>query len=1706
MKKKALVLIAIYLTMISFYAIDVSKNSPYNSSSNPMTDYEFIFQNMDSNQSTDFEFEHTLQTKGVGTTSPVQTLDLISQSYTSLTPSEPSPIVEETEVTLTSSTTSAGFGVSSGDIDFMDCFLYEIDNDATSNVITSNKYAIKITIPQSIEITGFIVDISATIRDDINFYIRNSLSGPNIREGVISGYIASCARVTGQLLFVPFQYCGGGSNLVLTANTDYYFILEPSTSTDNSFFELKESDDTPNDVAIYEWYASNYELLQTDVNFHLITAINSVELGMPVSGSGIASTTWTALTQGNHSLLAWYSGSAFYSQSYGSAIREVIPSNEILTVTIDPIETDYKDLTVFQATIMEDISTPAIGKTVIFSTSSDGLNWATIGSAITDGFGVATLESIIDLLPGNYSLRAKANDFSYTVTYIYITAKPINWYNVDFTGAFRNNPGEPTTVHLTTVIYLTDDVGTPISNIDFELWYKYEGSYERIPHYYTTNLTGYAEIDHAVENLLAGSYYATHYFCPADYEDGYIGNSEFGDTIVDKGILNISLESYCVKWNEDVLLTSQITTLDEGWEGLTIKFSYYALSQWTIIADAPTNSSGYGEYFWENMPLPSGSYQIKAEVLENSLFNVVEINQSFYVDKTGLILNILNEGILKGNGEEIDLEYTSTMHLVFYAAFEDGTPAANIIIAITGRLVDEMFYRTLGYTTTNSSGYAMFNNYENLTMVNNQYLCIAEIIETGKYVGAQLYFKINLVRCTPVIYLENHLGVKGTSTQIVAQVKNNEGLSLAYVQVRFMIDGEIYQGTSDYYGFVKVTIAPQFSAGQYILYCSVIEDNKYNSVQETATFTLSKGLPYFILYDAAAKFDGYLTIKAKAFDSLGRTISGLQVLISFQGWSEILTTNANGIIEYTFLATGITPGYYLSILTFAGNSDWFDTENTGTILIYEEDTEIDLLTSSINEEYDHEITIEGILTSDQGVPLYRRLVQFVIIIDDDNVIILGENLTDTSGLVQLTFLLNLMPGTYTFGIRYLGAIDFGPSSQFTILTIQKANSILIGSDFDAIINSTASFTITLLDKNQEPISNQLVYLFIWANNTWIVLGVYATNLYGQAMITILIPFSLGVHYIKVEFVGNDYFQSTFLNLEMTVVEPPPKILPELALDVDTTTIADHQEIEIIVNSTNYIPGSAITIEVYVNGIYNGSLVIFEGQGIFYWCSEKIGQYNLTFISIEDSVYLVDSTEITIEVIQNVPPELLSYSYEDFICEGEPFDYECVVSDASGIANVWLTLNGTQYVLTFTGSKYQTTIYMLKKGYYFVTLFSEDLQGYMSSYSLQSLTVHERKTMLLKYNINSQIIEHGKTFTLEAYIFSVNALSQVYLIINSTEYPMVLSYQIDPNRSVWKIELNSLPIGSYEIKVKLIEITSNVYINTINEYLIIIPEKPEMIIYHYNIITGKDSDYITGNITFNSYYAIELVEIWINGERISVNEYSKDIYHFSGYISSSKAHTMKIVVTDEMGRMLTQEFSLENNPNSHLIVISVTIVSLVLVGLIAAGLVVGSRYLKKNQLGSSNALELPEIIDETESEPEESNSGNNLESELESFDDILEELDDEFECSGDCLDSIDSIAETVIPFEIDTESIAQVKEYIAKVKQDGLIEAADNNGNGHENSDTIDNLTTMSIEIDDRVLPEEERKKRVAKRKRDNPPPPLSLKEIAAEIEQTFVKH
>ena len=82
------------------------------------------------------------------------------------------------------------------------------------------------------------------------------------------------------------------------------------------------------------------------------------------------------------------------------------------------------------------------------------------------------------------------------------------------------------------------------------------------------------------------------------------------------------------------------------------------------------------------------------------------------------------------------------------------------------------------------------------------------------------------------------------------------------------------------------------------------------------------------------------------------------------------------------------------VLTFDGNDDWLEATETGSLIINESDSKLNLLQEAIIISYGDSLVLEAILLSEFGDPLYGRTIKFVLFFENGTYLVLGQNDTN----------------------------------------------------------------------------------------------------------------------------------------------------------------------------------------------------------------------------------------------------------------------------------------------------------------------------------------------------------------------------------------------------------------------------------------------------------------------------------------------------------------------------------------------------------------------------------------------------------------------------------------------------------------------------------------------------------------------------------------
>ncbi|MEA2071394.1 MAG: hypothetical protein U9O98_08900, partial [Asgard group archaeon] len=1245
-----------------------------------------------------------------------------------------------------------------------------------------------------------------------------------------------------------------------------------------------------------------------------------------------------------------------------------------------------------------------------------------------------------------------------------------------------------------------------------------------------TNTTGYVTILYSVENCTVGTFIETHFFMPAPYETCYEGNSSLGNTMISKGELNVTFESMEVKWLNKVQLQTRVTSLGVGWGNIIADFYCFIDSQWIFLGSEITNETGYAILIWEQVNLTIGTYPIKVEIIESDYFQSKISFSNLKVERQSIEIYIIENGIMKGAGETIDVEYLSKMELVFFVKYGSDQPVVDKIIQIKGRLAGESYYTILGYITTNQSGYGVFVSYEELTLVGFAYSCIAEIQQTSFHEASLFHFKINLVKCTPYILLEEQSFERGTEIGLFALVVNAENTSLTGVSIIFTIGSESIQTITNAFGFAYVVFDTDLLVGEYQLTCDSLANPYFNAATNETMITITRGSLDITLYDSAALKSGYLTIEALILDSLGRPVPNISVNLSIVSWNEIVTSNQYGCITYTVKAANFGYGYHLLLLSFLGDAEWFETTVTARVLIYYEDVNLYFTDHSFTCIYNDQITVEVFLTTLTDAPLADRTLEFLAYFSNGTIITLGYGKTGVNGRLETSLLLAIKPGNYDLGVKYEGSVDYGPAISFAEVIVTKSAIQIIADDFEVIQNSLASYQLTIIDFLGKPVANLDISLYLWINNQWQYLTKATTNEFGVAVFSIACPSTLGIYDIKISFSGNLFYHENYQIQEMTVIEPPPKVEP--IISANDYSIALYQNVSIQITISNYIPGTVVTLFVYINNNYTETIFIHDGLGHYQVVFTSIGLNNITFIAMEDAVYTSAVKTIFITVTPNPPPILQNFHYEEYVCEGEAFTFEASIIDASGIDIVLLILNGTNFHLQQeTGSFFKITIPSLRAGYYHAEIFARDLQGNIIRESLpEHIEILEAKTQIIDYTPLNLIFEKGEIVSMEFFIYSETKIESITLYLNDTSYLLTKTYEITIHKTVWCFTSEKIPQGNYLLSIKISEQNSKDTTFTLQQSLIIIPSCPEIQNNQWRIITKGSQDIIQGNFTIFSFYEIQIVTVWLDGQQLSLHQISTRIYGFNASVPHAKTHELRIKIIDVNGRIFEETYKLGGiilNPNIKIFVI---IVSVILLLLLIGGFVLIRKHIRKRNVENPPIISVPEIYDDMDSLEASSSSRDSTDqvpSVVQSSSSPVSQPSQNGNRLRQASERLSSsqqknTEQNLKPKserqQIDQQELAvfNVKEYIQKVEQEGLFDYIKEEGkpekdstNGDQDSDkeslptTIDTMSSFSIDIDERLLPEKEQKKIHEQKRKDTASLSKDLRAITEEIEGTF---
>ena len=262
-------------------------------------------------------------------------------------------------------------------------------------------------------------------------------------------------------------------------------------------------------------------------------------------------------------------------------------------------------------------------------------------------------------------------------------------------------------------------------------------------------------------------------------------------------------------------------------------------------------------------------------------------------------------------------------------------------------------------------------------------------------------------------------------------------------------------------------------------------------------------------------------------DSNNNVISGVVVKIAVAGKVYCRITDVNGVAS---LPINLGPGVYDISASYEGNDDYANAFINRTVTVTKA---IAILSAeNIVMTYRDDSALLVSLTDSNGSPIAGVSVNMGI----------GKEYgikTNASGIAKLP--INLSPGNYTVTISF-NSSKYEAESITLLVTVNKANPILTGSDLVAEYKGGSKYNVTLTDQDGNAMSNCVVKITVLGKT-------YNRKTDANGVASLPINLAVGNYTISAKFDGNSKLAPVEITSTVVVVKPEITIV---ANDINMT--------------------------------------------------------------------------------------------------------------------------------------------------------------------------------------------------------------------------------------------------------------------------------------------------------------------------------------------------------------------------------------------------------------------------------------------------------------------------------------------------------------------------------------------------------------------------
>ena len=945
--------------------------------------------------------------------------------------------------------------------------------------------------------------------DKINFTASlKDNNGNPVSEKTISFFgngslIGSATTNSSGIATLPYTMSVTTGTYILTALFTQDGTYASSNSTSTITVNLIPTNITITPVSGYKGDTVNLTTTLKDINGNplsgktIIFNLNGTTIGTATTNtSGIATLLYT-ITQntGNYIIQAIYNGDTTYNSTSNSnnLIVGLISTN----LTVNPVNCYKGDNASLTASLNDNNGNPISGKTVSFYG-----NGSLIGSATTNSSGIATLQYIMAVATGTYTLTVQ-----FTQDNTYSSSNSTSTLTVNLTptnitvNPVSGNKGDPSNITVT----LTDYKGNPL-------------------------------VGNIIYVYINGTSIAT------------ASTNDNGQIIIPYTITqNTGTYTIQATYNGD-------TTYNKSNNTNTLSVN---LTKTTIIINSTTGHNGdnidlaakLADFSGNTLPGKSINFYLNGNLIGTSF---TDINGIAWIEYTITQTKSTNTITASFNQDNSYLSASNSNILVVYP-----TPTTITVNSITGYKGCEVdltailkddnskliqgksinFYingNFVGSAVTDLNGQAIFpytiemSKNEDVKDLDSDdtYTILAQYLDDVVYSSSDNSNSLTVKSMATNININPVTGHKGDIVNLNATLTDINNNQVSGESLLFYVNNKLVgSGITDYNGAVTLPYLIDNGSGLYSILVLFSGDSNYLEVSNTGNLQVSLKNVKIVLSQITAYIGTKTNVKAVLTDNNNNPLAGKVIYFIMNGsniGSAITDNYGTAILPYMI---GYSAGKYSIIAQFLQDVDYNTTSNINNIIVNLNPSKLTVSTKSGYNGDKINITAK-MFNCHTNTILTGKMVYFYI-----NGVCVGKGVTNSSGVASFIYTIKQMNGTYTILASFAKDNTYLGTSNSSKLTVKLIPIKLTTNCVSGTKNKQVKLTTTLLNIHKNvKISNQKVYFYISGK----YVGYAKTNTYGVATLNYTIKLKKGTYTLSSKFLSNTSYIGTKGNTTLKV--------------------------------------------------------------------------------------------------------------------------------------------------------------------------------------------------------------------------------------------------------------------------------------------------------------------------------------------------------------------------------------------------------------------------------------------------------------------------------------------------------------------------------------------------------------------------------------------